>query len=165
MRLRCWSIGVLNIVLLWGLGVVVDVAAQSQHQGDSSYTTYGAPSKLKGQPLPLSEALQPANLNKPIRTEAKVTEVCQNEGCWMILTDGQRFVRVTFKDHGFFVPKDLAGKTVIVEGVISERIISERQARHWAEDAGKSPAEVEKIVGDQKEWMMVAETVLVPSAF
>lgn len=157
--LRAWLLSALFLGLV---GVGNHIAAQTQDGDHRQYTTFGAPSKLQGNPLNLSEALQPANLNKPIRAEAKVTEVCQNKGCWMILTDDERFVRVTFKDYGFFVPKDLAGKTVIVEGIISEKILPQAQARHWAQDAGKSQAEVEKIVGDRKEWTMVAETVLVP---
>jgi hypothetical protein len=73
-------------------------------------------------------------------------------------------VRVTFKDYGFFVPKDMSGRTVIVEGVISEKVLSQDLARHYAEDAGKSQEEIEKIVGDQKEYTMIAETVLVPQS-
>jgi hypothetical protein len=133
-----------------------------QEKTNADYKTFGAPSHLSGAPLALADALQPANLNKPVRVQATVEEVCQMKGCWIVLTDGSRDVRVTFKDYGFFVPKDLAGKTVIAEGVIAEKTISEKTARHYAEDAGKSQDEINKIVGDQKGLAMVAETVLIP---
>ena len=40
--------------------------------------------------------------------EATIDEVCQMKGCWMTLESDQK-VRVTFKDYGFFVPKDAGG--------------------------------------------------------
>jgi hypothetical protein len=150
----------LSLMIFFSLGS--SAFLQESKQTGVEYKTYGAPARLAGEPMELSKATQPANLNKPIRVSAKVEEVCQNKGCWMILTDGTRDVRVTFKDYGFFVPKDIAGKTVIVEGIMSEKILPQERARHYAEDAGKSQAEIEKIVGDQKELAMVAETVLIP---
>src|SRR5688572_31135707 len=46
-----------------------------------------------------------------------VNEVCQKKGCWMImkLNNGDD-MRVTFKDYKIFVPKDLSGKEVILDG-------------------------------------------------
>ncbi|MCS6803675.1 MAG: DUF4920 domain-containing protein [Acidobacteriota bacterium] len=137
------------------------VTAQRKHQADARYQIYGAKPQLDSKPLTLAEALQPANLNKPIRIEAKIAEVCQMKGCWMVLVDGEHTVRVTFKDYGFFVPKNSAGRMVIVEGQVSETTISEAQARHYAEDAGKSKEEIEKIVGDQKGFTMVASSVMI----
>jgi hypothetical protein len=71
-------------------------------------------------------------------------------------------MRVTFKDYGFFVPKDISGKTIIAEGLVTEEIIPEEDARHYAEDAGKSKAEVKKIKGNQKQITMVAQSVFLP---
>ncbi|MEO1256769.1 MAG: DUF4920 domain-containing protein, partial [Bacteroidota bacterium] len=45
-------------------------------------------------------------------------------------------IRVTFKDYGFFVPKDISGSEVIIEGVASTELLSEDVARHYAEDGG-----------------------------
>jgi hypothetical protein len=79
----------------------------------------------------------------------------------MILVDGDTKVRVTFKDYGFFMPKNLAGSKVVVEGILSEEVLSEKDARHYAEDAGKSKAEIAKIKGDQRELGFEATGVLV----
>ena len=79
-----------------------------------------------------------------------------------MLTDGGVSVRITFKDYGFFVPKDIAGKTIIAEGLVTEEVTKEADARHYAEDAGKSKAEIEKIKGDQKQITMVAQSVFLP---
>src|SRR5690606_40131330 len=53
----------------------------------------------------------------PLKFEAKVSEVCQAKGCWMKLDMGFDEIKVTFKDYGFFMPKNIAGEEVIVEGV------------------------------------------------
>lgn len=130
----------------------------------ANYKTFGAPSALKGDPLTLKEALQPAQLGKPVKLQAVVKDVCRNKGCWMMLTDEKTAMRVTFKNYGFFVPKEILDKNVIVEGVINEKEIPESEARHYAMDAGKTEEEINKIVGSQKEYAMIAETVLLPEA-
>ena len=75
-----------------------------------------------------------------------VASVCKNKGCWMkvALEDG-REVMVKFKDYAFFVPKDIESKEVIMEGKAYVTEMSVEDRRHYAEDAGKSPAEVKAI--------------------
>jgi uncharacterized protein DUF4920 len=86
---------------------------------------------------------------KTIRTEGPVSAVCQRRGCWMALGAGKDAVRVTFKDYGFFVPKDIAGATATVEGVFSVHTVPEATAKHYAgETPGGKPDEIK---GDQKE--------------
>lgn len=126
------------------------------------YKAFGDSLQSASPPLALADALKSPSATNVVRVMAKVTEVCQKRGCWMVLTDGNSMVRVTFKDDGFFVPKDIAGKTIIAEGLVTEEIISETDARHHAEDAGKSKAEIEKIKGDQKRITMLAQSVFLP---
>lgn len=91
-----------------------------------------------------------------------VESVCQNKGCWMKLDAGNgETMRVSFKDYGFFVPKDLAGKTVVVEGVAEVKAISVEDQRHFAEDAGKSKEEIEAITEPKEELVFVADGVIV----
>jgi hypothetical protein len=121
---------------------------------------HGQGVKLKTR-VPLSQAVAEKKFTSTIAVTATVTEVCQVKGCWMILVDGETKVRVTFKDYGFFMPKNLAGSKVVVEGILSEEVLSEKDARHYAEDAGKSKAEIAKIKGDQRELGFEATGVLV----
>ena len=123
--------------------------------------SYGAGVKSKAR-MPLAQAVAEKKFNTSIALTATVAEVCQVKGCWMILVDGDTKVRVTFKDYGFFMPKNLAGAKVVVEGVLSEEVLSEKDARHYAEDAGKSKAEIAKIKGDQRELGFEATGVLAP---
>jgi hypothetical protein len=94
---------------------------------------------------------------KTLRTEGTVSAVCQEKGCWMVLKSGDKSVRVTFKDYGFFVPKDSAGATAVMEGVFKVKTIPEKVAKHYAEETpgGKPDA----ITGDQKELSLVASGV------
>lgn len=70
-----------------------------------------------------------------MQVEGKIVEVCQKKGCWMELQlDNSETMRVTFKDYAFFIPKDAAGKTVIMEGYAYNDTTSVQMLRHYAED-------------------------------
>jgi hypothetical protein len=96
------------------------------------------------------------------RITGKVTEVCQAMGCWFKIEkkDGTALM-VKTKDHGYFLPQNLVGKTVAVDGVAKVKEVTEAQRRHLAEDAGKTKAEIEKIKGTQKGVQLVAAGVQV----
>jgi hypothetical protein len=93
---------------------------------------------------------------------AKVDAVCQAKGCWMTLNleDGNQ-VMVKFKDYGFFVPKDIAGKEVIVNGLAFVEEVSVDEQRHYAEDAGKSAEEIAAITTPKKTFSFEADGVLI----
>jgi hypothetical protein len=92
----------------------------------------------------------------------KVAEVCQAEGCWIRLKreDGS-LMMVRAKDHSFFMPTNLVGKTVVVEGEAEVKEISEAQRKHYAEDAGKTAKEISKIKGTEKQIVFQAKGVKV----
>lgn len=94
---------------------------------------------------------------KTVKTEGVISTVCQQKGCWMTLKSGDSSVRVTFKDYGFFVPKDSAGMTVVMEGVFSLKTIPEATAKHYAEET--PGGKLDTIKGDQKELSLVASGV------
>ncbi len=128
-----------------------------------SLTLLGAAGKF-GAPLGDSPKVALADLlkepsawsGKTVRTEGTVATVCQEKGCWMILKSGEQSVRITFKDYGFFVPKDSAGRAVL-EGVFNVKTIHEATAKHYAgETPGGKP---DAIKGDQTEFSLVASGV------
>ncbi len=92
---------------------------------------------------------------------AKVASVCQEKGCWMRLDleDGNE-VMVKFKDYGFFMPKDIAGKNVIVNGKAFIEEVSVADQRHYAEDAGKTAEEIASITKPKKTLSFEADGVL-----
>ena len=93
---------------------------------------------------------------------AKVKEVCQTMGCWMKLekSDGTT-IMVKMKDHSFFLPKNIVGHTVQVAGTAEVKEETEAKRKHYAEDAGKSKAEIAKIKGSSQELQIMATGVYV----
>lgn len=112
---------------------------------------YGAGVPAKAQQVQLTAAISGKMFAKTLTVAGKVKEVCTVKGCWMILEDGGKTARVTFKDYAFFMPRNLVGKRIVATGVLTVETVSQADARHYAEDAGKSKNEIEKIVGDQQE--------------
>ncbi|HEX6334835.1 MAG TPA: DUF4920 domain-containing protein [Flavisolibacter sp.] len=96
------------------------------------------------------------------KVQGKVVEVCKAEGCWfkMQRADGTTMM-VRAANHAFLMPQDLVGKTVIIEGTAVVKEISEELRKHYAEDAGKSKKEIEKIKGPEKDVQFSAKGVLV----
>ena len=99
------------------------------------------------------------------KVKAKVKAVCQVKGCWMTLisddpTD-ETEVFVKFKDYAFFMPLDIAGKEVVIEGKAYKEITSVDELRHYAEDEGKSKEEIEKITEPAEELKFMADGVII----
>ena len=93
---------------------------------------------------------------------AKVSEVCQSNGCWMILDLGDETeIMVKFKNYDFFVPKDIVGKDVIVNGVAYIDDISVEKQQHYAKDAGKTSTEIASIVQPKRTLSLKADGVLI----
>ncbi len=92
---------------------------------------------------------------KAVRIAGSVTKVCTNKGCWLEMTTPDTTHRLFVKftcpiDDERLIPENAVGQKAIVEGVIKMTEISEESARHYAEDAGASQEEIEKIKGPQK---------------
>lgn len=96
-----------------------------------------------------------------VKFTAKVDDVCQAKGCWMKLNleNGEQ-VMVKFKDYGFFVPKDIAGKEVVVNGKAFVDEMSVEDQKHYAADAGKTEAEIAAITAPKKTLSFEADGVL-----
>ncbi|MFY0598527.1 MAG: DUF4920 domain-containing protein [Cyclobacteriaceae bacterium] len=93
-----------------------------------------------------------------IKLTGTVSQVCQAKGCWMTLdTQSGVPLRVKFKDYAFFVPKDISGRRVIVEGTISKKELDLESAKHFAEDAGEPFDDTKELL----EYAMIASGVLI----
>jgi len=77
---------------------------------------------------------------------SSVNSVCEKKGCWMRLKlneDDESLV--TFKDYGFFVPKDIQGQEAVVHGKLFVKETSVEDLKHFAKDAGKTEEEIAAI--------------------
>lgn len=97
-----------------------------------------------------------------VKFKSEVKAVCQNKGCWMRMDVGEDEAMVKFKDYGFFMPMDIAGEEVIVEGMAFVEEVSVEEQRHYAEDAGKTAEEVAQITEPKRTLSFVSSGVLIP---
>lgn len=105
-----------------------------------------------------------ADGNLMIKVKGQVESVCQAKGCWMNIVSNQDGVEeemfVKFKDYGFFMPKDIAGRKVIMDGYAFKEVTSVDELRHYAEDEGKSKEEIAAITEPKKELKFMASGVI-----
>ncbi|MDH3648480.1 MAG: DUF4920 domain-containing protein [Saprospiraceae bacterium] len=96
------------------------------------------------------------------KVKASVQGVCKVKGCWMNITDQNApSTFVQFEDYGFFVPKDLSGEEVIIEGIAYKATTSVEELRHYAQDEGKSKEEIAQITEPAEELKFMATGVLI----
>jgi len=96
-----------------------------------------------------------------VKVTGKVVEVCKAEGCWLRMETASGPMLIKMKDHAFLVPLSMNGKTIVAEGTATLKETSVEMLRHYAEDAGKSKAEIEAIKEPKKEITMQAKGILV----
>ncbi len=96
-----------------------------------------------------------------VTVQGKVAAVCQKKGCWMNITqeNGEEMM-VRFKDYGFFMPLDIAGREVIMNGKAFYQTTSVDDLRHYAEDAGKPQEEIDAITEPKRELAFLADGVI-----
>lgn len=76
--------------------------------------------------------------NKTVRTEGKVTAVCQSAGCWMEVADSASEAHVRLGGHKFFVPKNAAGRRAVVQGTVLAKPNDGECEQEAAEATGKA---------------------------
>jgi hypothetical protein len=133
-------------------------------------TTVALTGKTYGAALTAEGARSLAELKQVLGTQdsaqvklvGKADAVCQAKGCWLTMKtpEGQE-MRVRFKDYAFFVPKDLSGKTVVINGWAHREVVPVSDLQHYAKDAGKSAAEIAAITQPEVQLNFEADGVLV----
>lgn len=96
-----------------------------------------------------------------VKVTGKVKEVCKAEGCWLKMETANGTMMIKMKDHAFLVPLSMNGKTIVVDGTATLKETSVEMLKHYAEDAGKSKAEIDAIKEPKKEITMQAKGILV----
>lgn len=106
----------------------------------------------------VADALHPSNFDRAITVKGAIREVCQEEGCWMTITDGVKTLRMTFKDAAFQVGLKSKGD-VLVTGIVHEEIVTEEAARAMGASIGMTEQAIRQISGDQRWALMTASGV------
>jgi hypothetical protein len=104
---------------------------------------FGAPFTIIEPPITLAAAIEKSAAT-PVKIDATIEKACKAKGCWFTLTaEGISMpVRVKMKDYGFFVPRNSDGSRAIVEGVLTMREMPVDEAKHYAQDEGKTGDEI-----------------------
>jgi Domain of unknown function (DUF4920) len=102
-----------------------------------------------GDTAPLGTVLSgpAAFAGRNVIVEGAVRQACTRRGCWMELAEtldkSRPGCRVTFKDYGFFVPIDSAGKKARVQGQVQVKTVEAGSVKHMEEEgahfASKNP--------------------------
>lgn len=96
------------------------------------------------------------------KIKGKVVEVCSKKGCWLTMEMPDKSkMTVKFKDYAFFVPADISGKTVVLNGEARRKIVSVNELKHFAQDAKKPQSEIDAIIKPEKQLSYTASGVLV----
>jgi len=123
---------------------------------------FGAPLSSTTGVLTTAELLTAADKyqGQTVVVTGQVVEVCQTKGCWMTFMDGDKEMRIRFKDYAFFVPMNSGGKTARIEGVFEKKEVPVDEARHYLMDAGK-PEEAAKITEPTLSYTFMASGVVI----
>jgi hypothetical protein len=104
---------------------------------------FGEKPKLAGPTVQVAEVLKNPEpyLGQTLQCAGVVARVCENAGCWLELRDApeqSEGLRVPMAGHAFFIPQDVVGRTVTVEGQLSARPLSDAQRRHLESEGLKA---------------------------
>ncbi len=99
--------------------------------------------------ISVSELVARMNISmepQTITIKAPLSAVCQNAGCWVQVSkpDGKPLM-VRFKNHFTIPPSTPIGTEAYIHGVAYWDTVSVKALRHFAEDAGKTREEINKI--------------------
>jgi hypothetical protein len=114
-------------------------------ENSAGWAHYGAPFAATQTVSAATLLADPAKYaGQTVQVTGRVVDVCSKAGCWMVVAEGDRSMRVLMKDHGFSVDKQGAGSDCKVEGVVEAKEIDPATVQHFAEESAKPEAMPEK---------------------
>ena len=125
--------------------------ASAETPAEQPWVTYGNAFTTEGSPISAKDLLaDPApHTGKTVLVEGRIADVCQKAGCWLVLAEGDKSMRVLTKAHKFFVAKDSTGQTCRIEGVVNSKAIDPATVAHFEEEsANKDIIPENKATGD-----------------
>lgn len=164
MKNLCFMVWSIALLTLAGCGATKNSTSQAVNSATGNGKNFGETiTAANAVPYDQLLLLMQNQDSIAVKVVGQVESVCQVKGCWMNLTSTQPNapkMMVKFKDYAFFMPKDLAGKQVVIQGHAYREVTSVEELRHYAEDAGKSASEVQAITSPKVELKFMAAGVL-----
>lgn len=152
-----------STLLLFACGSNQENAAQATENVEVTITKHGENITEDGA-LTAAEFLAQFQGKDSLETKlmAPIAEVCQKKGCWMMLNLGDSLqMRVTFKDYGFFMPKDAAGRMAYVQGVARIDTTSVEELKHYLQDGEATQAEIDAVTEPEINYSFEAVGVII----
>jgi len=111
--------------------------------------------------VPVADMLQKMNgaTRMDFTIKGKVTDVCKSEGCWVNLDEGNGKKLYVDTKEKFYLPQDVVGKEIVVNGFAYQDTTSVEQLKGDAKEDGKSQADIDKITSPEIEVSFVATGV------
>jgi hypothetical protein len=153
-----------KIIFLFALIISATIMNAQPPKGKAAKgDTYGAQVDVTNA---INASELPAELAKKdtviAKVKGKAVASCAAKGCWMTLQlNDSTTAFIKMKDYAFFVPTAIAGKTVVVDGVVYAKTTSVAELKHYASDAKKSQKEIDAITQPKKEIRIMANGITV----
>ena len=138
----------LSLCILWSpIGLASD-----------DWTHYGNEFTLTEKPIPATKLLaDPGQFDgKTVMVEGRVADVCQKAGCWLVLAEGDKSIRVRTKAHKFLVAKDTTGYTARIEGEVRSHKIDPKRVAHYEGESVNKEIIPEKQVTSDTTYELIA---------
>jgi hypothetical protein len=162
--MKKYLFALLAIAFFYGCQKTSSTETEQAEEVTVTYASYGAEITADevNDVMKLDEIMQGQD-SIEVKLTGNIEKTCKMKGCWMTINTGDSStMRVTFKDYGFFVPKDsVGGRTAIFEGKAFKTVTSIEMLKHYAQDEGKSAEEIEAITEPKEEFTFVATGVLI----
>ncbi|HMC97009.1 MAG TPA: DUF4920 domain-containing protein [Flavobacteriales bacterium] len=163
----------MNKTIVLALSALLTLACNTASTDAVAQQGAGVSAKTKGYGAAITPdgAISTAEFAKKMATrdslatklECEIITSCTRKGCWMdVKMPNGGVMKVRFKDYGFFVPtKGLEGRQAVLQGYAVKEKTDVATLRHYAEDAGKSKEEIEKITAPEESLSFEADGVLI----
>lgn len=135
-----------------------EAPAKAEEAGDAEgWQSYGA-DFTKKKSMPATKLLdEPSTyVDQVVMVEGRVADVCAKAGCWMVLAEGDKSMRVVMKDH-FAVDKEGTGGTAVVEGTVIAKAVDPETVAHYKSESRKPELVPEE--GKETAYELVATAV------
>jgi hypothetical protein len=140
---------------------LVSAPAAAEAPANTTWVSYGQPMTVETTPIPAKDFLADpsAHVGKTVLIEGRIADVCQKAGCWMVLAEGDKSIRVLTKAHKFSVAKDSTGQECRIEGEVRAKEIKAEEVAHFESESAKKDLIPEKSVQGTMTYELVASGV------
>ena len=128
---------------------------------EEAWTHYGNEFTLKDTPIASSTFLaDPGKYDgQTIMVEGPIADVCQKAGCWLVLAEGDKSIRVRTKAHRFLVAKDSTGQTARIEGLVKSTKVDAQRVAHYESESVNKEIIPEKQANSDRVFELIASGI------